>query len=226
MNPTLPFWKRPITGLKVSLTTNYGLQDVLDGLTTTWLDQDTNDGQANDAPVYGPAAGITIVGIQAQGGWDDVVPGTGITNNGPTSIIPVGPKHYIFTTQFKVDGTAADSNSLWLFNILHPEGNHTARVRYTTGTNVFNLLFSFLGVTFDMNITAGVNYDLEFTVYDDGGVMKVEYSLNSVSVAVLSSGLPLSQIQGLILTFPVIHSPTPVGAGLTFGYWGFILETL
>lgn len=233
-NIPMPFWKSgstpppPVDGLRILLDmSNY--QDVLDAPAgIDWEDQDLTDGQANNAPMFGGnmATGISVGMGTASGGWDDVAPGSGGTNNGYVALTPVGPRDYTLEINFSVDGASGDDVQLWLFQHTHNSAFQMgARVRYYTADGRFNLYAGFDADSFNIDIDPTVTHNLVVNVREYVGAMEADFILDGVSVGVLVAGTGLNAITDVRITFPVLLAPTPTGAGLTFQYGGFSLVT-
>lgn len=171
---------------------------------------------------------ITIGMGAAFGGWDDVPPGAaGVNRAGEyTALTPVGAREFLIDTSFQVDGTTGDDVQLWLMQLSFAvAGQLNVRVRYYTADGRFNLYAGFNGDSDNIDITPTDVHTLQIRVFDDGGVMKAEFTLDAVVVFTIGISSPLEEIAEVRLTFPQLIAPTPTGAGLTFATTGFALET-
>lgn len=228
----LPFWKSGSappapSGLRILLEMA-SYQDVLDApANVDWVDQDVTDGQGNNAPMIGGngVSPITIGMGAAFGGWEDIVPGSGGTNNGNVVMTPVGAREYTIDIDFQVDGTAATDPQMWLFQLTHAAFQLVARARYNSGSDSFNLYGAFNVDSNSVALVKGATNNLVVNVYDDAGTMKADYILNTVPVFTLTSANALSEIVSIQVVSPVLTAPAPTGAGLDWAYGGFSLVT-
>jgi hypothetical protein len=203
-------------------------QDVLDApANVDWIDQDTTDGQANNAPMHGGngVSNITIAMGAAFGGFADITPGAAGTNNGDLVLTPAGAREYTIETSFQVDGTDAESPQMWIFQLTHAGFQLVARVRYNSGTDAFDLYCAFNSDSNTVALTKGATHNLEVNVYDDAGTMKADYILDGSPAFTLTSGAALSEIASIQIVSPVLSAPTPTGVGLDWAYGGFSLVT-